>query len=773
VGARREPVLVNRRRTGRETTRGSDLSKLIPPSFPFDGGQREGDLAESYGSFSPRIIDSLLNVVVIIDDQGRILYANTATERLLGWDVATLFGRLFVDLVPERFQLAYSGAFNHLLQSDPPRASYAPSRVVMQRADGSETPVDIGAFMVVPPVGARLLVAVLWDASDKIDIDRYQRISDELLAFLAGASGSAEVIVPQLLSIVALGMDFEVATAWRWDEESEQLHCEHVWSQDDGCQTMVAASTGMTVRAGEDVAGLVVRSDQPVWQLDLSTTARFRRHDAFVADGLHTAFVFPIRSKERFFGVIELFTKFHRHPDSPLNAAVADVGAKLGEFIDRVELEAEKSELIVRLEHSQRRQEFLLRANAALAGARNFQDSVERLATVALPTLGDICLIDVVSPAGLLERLAAVHADSAHQAETDELKSYSPDPDGSHPAARAVRTQRSQWSAEMGDDFMQSTTQSAQHLTLTRTLSFESYVSVPLLTQGKAIGALTVIAAGSGRQFGEEELALAESLASQVTSVIEKARVLEQQSTISHLLQHSLLPDQLGQLPGVRVAARYVAASKVAEVGGDFYDAVIVDSHRLALVIGDVQGHDMAAAMVMGGLRSALRSYLLISDDPAEILRMADNYAIAQATGRLATTCLAIIDAQKRTIELASAGHPLPYLATGDGSVRPLPVRPGRPLGIGGGDYFLERHALPEIGSLTFFTDGLIDEGRLGVDDRISTLTTLVGRAPADPETVADAILSALASSTPGKDDLALLIARWSFPPHDRPSREE
>jgi serine/threonine-protein kinase RsbW len=483
-----------------------------------------------------------------------------------------------------------------------------------------------------------------------------------------------------------------------------------------------------------------------------------------VADGLHTAFVFPIRTRDRLSGVIELFTKFHRHPDEPLNTAVADVGAKLGEFIERLELESLKSELIDRLEQSQRHQEFLLRANRALAGARDFRDSLERLATVALPTLGDICLIDVVSPAGGLERLAAVHADPAHQPETDELVNYSPDPDGSHPAARAVRTGQSQWSTEMGDEFMRSTTQGDQHLSLTRTLSFESYVSVPLLTDGKAIGALTVIAAGSGRQFGEEELSLAESLASQVASVIERARAFEEQSTISHLLQHSLLPDHLGQLPGIRIAARYVAASAVAEVGGDFYDVVRLDGHRMALAIGDVQGHDMTAAMVMGGLRSAIRAYLLITQDPAEVLRLVDHYATEQSHARLATTCLAVIDIEEHTIDVASAGHPLPYLAHEGSAPVPLTVPPSRPLGVGGGDFFLERHALPRAGSLVFFTDGLIDEGRSGADGRIRTLTSLLEEGHfQDPETVADSILKRLTVSGPRDDDLAILVAMWSL----------
>jgi serine phosphatase RsbU (regulator of sigma subunit) len=359
-----------------------------------------------------------------------------------------------------------------------------------------------------------------------------------------------------------------------------------------------------------------------------------------------------------------------------------------------------------------------------------------------------------------------VHADPAHQAETDELVRYSPDPDGSHPAARAVRTGQSQWSTEMGDDFMRSTTQSDQHLRLIQELSFESYVSVPLLTEGQAIGALTVIAAGSGRQFGQQELSLAESLASQVASVIERARAYEQQSTISHLLQHSLLPGDLGELPGVHIAARYVAASAVAEVGGDFFDVVRIDGHRMALAIGDVQGHDMTAAMVMGELRSAIRAYLLITQDPAEVLRLVDHYAIEQSHARLATTCLAVLDIDAQTIDLASAGHPLPYLAHEGSPAAPLTVSPSRPLGVGGGSFFLERHVLPRAGSLVFFTDGLIDEGRTGADERIRALTSLLEQSHSqDPEAMADSILKQLTVSGMRDDDLAILVATWSFPP--------
>jgi serine phosphatase RsbU (regulator of sigma subunit) len=258
-------------------------------------------------------------------------------------------------------------------------------------------------------------------------------------------------------------------------------------------------------------------------------------------------------------------------------------------------------------------------------------------------------------------------------------------------------------------------------------------------------------------------LALAETLASHVASVIERARLLEEQSSISHFLQHSLLPRQLGQLPGVGVAARYVAADKMAEVGGDFYDVVDLDGRRLAFVIGDVEGHDMTAATIMGELRSAIRAYLLITRDPAEVLGMVDRYALTQSYERLTTTCLAVMDAVGHTMEIATAGHPPPFLGSEGTLAAPLRVRPGRPLGVGGGEYLLERVELPSAGQLVFFTDGLIDEGRTDADERQRALADVMLRnRSGDPEVLADAIVSGLTAPQPASDDLAVLVVQWS-----------
>ena len=178
------------------------------------------EMADAGAAFSPGIIEGLLNAVLIVDGRGCVLYANGATEQLLGWRVASLVGEPFADLVPERLRPTYRPAFAEFVSADPPRASYVPGRVVMRRADSSEVPFDIGLFSLIRRSAQRLSMAVLWEVTDRVDFDRYQRVSDELVAFLAGASGTTAAIVPELLAIVATSMDFQLATAWRWDAQN-------------------------------------------------------------------------------------------------------------------------------------------------------------------------------------------------------------------------------------------------------------------------------------------------------------------------------------------------------------------------------------------------------------------------------------------------------------------------------------------------------------------------------------------------------------------------
>ena len=466
---------------------------------------------EPTAGFSPRIVDSLVDALVIIEASGRVIYANPALGRLLGLEVEGLFGRQLTEFLPQRLREGYYADFVTWMNSDPPPRSPGPTRIAMLREDGSELPVDVATFLVTPEQGPRLVIAALWDVRLRIDIVRYQRVADDLMSFLASASGSTDEIVPQLLGIVASSLEFDFATAWRWEGAQQQLHCEYSWcGTPSSCQALVEASHGMTVRLGDGLAGIVADANEARWFGNLTQSPHLRRHDAMLHDGMRSVFIFPIRTRDHMVGVIELFSRAERRPDRALFEAVAEVGARLGDFIERLDLEGERNDLVLQLQRSRAQLEFLLRANLALDAADSFQEAIERLAEVAVPTLGDICLVDMVLPEGGFERLAAQHADPALRDSTAKLLAYPPNSDGMHPAALAVRTGEPQRSADISDLFMTSTTQSPEHLAVARALGFRSYVSVPLLVDGEALGALTVVTTDAGHPFGEQELNLAQ-----------------------------------------------------------------------------------------------------------------------------------------------------------------------------------------------------------------------------------------------------------------------
>jgi PAS domain S-box-containing protein len=718
---------------------------------------------QTSGSFSPRMVDSLVDAVVLVDDQARILYANPAVQRMLGWEVTSLFGVPFTTLLPERTRGASEALFHSLMDPDTRPISRAPMRTTVLAADGSEVPVDIATSLVDPGQGLRLLIAVLWDVSDRIDIQRYQRVSEELLAFLAGASGSQDEIIPQLLGVLCSSLDFEFATAWEWDAETELLHCGHAWRNNPSdFESLFNSSIGMNIKPGEGLPGLIVRSNEPLWYSKVSEIPTLKRHRAFVADGVQAAFIFPIRTRERLAGVIELLTRRPQRPDQPLFEAIADVGATLGDFIERLELDFERRQLLVQLERSHRRQNFLLSANRALAGAHGFHDAVRKLAEVAVPTLGDICLIDVLDSDGVLKRMAARHADPSFQALTDELGSHAPDLEGSHPAALAVRKGESQWSSDMGEQFMRSTTQNEDHYQLTRSLGFQSFVSVPLLTDDEAIGALTLVTAGSGRPIGREELLLAEELASQVAAVIKRAQAFDEQSTIARHLQSSLLPQRLDRIPGINVAVRYVTGDRGAEVGGDFYDVIPLPKSHVAFVIGDVEGHDMTAATVMGQLRSAFRAYLMLTRDPGTVLSLLAEFALRSESPRLATATLAVLDPTRGELQVASAGHPAPFVADDQTEATPIRLRSGPPLGVKRHKYTVEQITLRPGARIVLYTDGLIDVGRPEAEQQFSYLIHTMGNSVAGRcDELADAILAGQFGPEGNPDDIALLVVEW------------
>ncbi|HEU4974199.1 MAG TPA: SpoIIE family protein phosphatase [Baekduia sp.] len=228
---------------------------------------------------------------------------------------------------------------------------------------------------------------------------------------------------------------------------------------------------------------------------------------------------------------------------------------------------------------------------------------------------------------------------------------------------------------------------------------------------------------------------------------------------VAEALQRSLLPERLPAEPHLAVAGRYVAAEDVAVVGGDWYDAVILNDGSLVLTIGDVAGHGLSAAAVMAQLRSATRGYALRGDDPATMLQ-ALNGLVATIDGSPMVTCqVARIDAERRRLEIASAGHPPAVLVEADGVPR-MVAGAGPPLGVAAAaTWHSQEEELGDDAVLAFYTDGLIERREESLAVGLERLTAAVARLRDRPaEELADGMLEVMRPDEGYSDDVAVLV---------------
>lgn len=221
-------------------------------------------------------------------------------------------------------------------------------------------------------------------------------------------------------------------------------------------------------------------------------------------------------------------------------------------------------------------------------------------------------------------------------------------------------------------------------------------------------------------------------------------------------VQRSLLPARLPQVPGWALEARY-RPSAGGEVGGDWYDALMLPDGRLAIVVGDVAGHGLAAAAAMGQLRNALRAYLLRGDSPAEAVRWMDTVARRTMDFGMATVVVAAVDVTSGEVELTVAGHPRPLTLAADGSADLLDADADRPLGIGTGHPPTTRVRIEPGGALVLYSDGLVDSRETNLRAGLARLVEAFdGQDAMDPRTV-DIVLD-LCRDDSSVDDVTLLV---------------
>ncbi|MEW2381507.1 GAF domain-containing SpoIIE family protein phosphatase [Micromonospora sp. NPDC047707] len=283
-----------------------------------------------------------------------------------------------------------------------------------------------------------------------------------------------------------------------------------------------------------------------------------------------------------------------------------------------------------------------------------------------------------------------------------------------------------------------------------------SLLGVPITARGDLVGVLHV-GTLTPRRFTPDDVRLLELVADRV-SLASRARANTLDQTAALALQRSLIPTDLPEVPGLEMAGRYIPGH-ASGVGGDWYDVFTLPSGWSGVVVGDVSGHGLQSAVVMGRVRSALRAYALICDDPAEALTLLDRKVVHFEAGSLTTALYAMISPDNATMHLSLAGHPRPVMAAPDQPNTVLPARVDPPLGTG--RRRPQRHTttvdVPRGAVLVAYTDGLIERRGELFDTGLARLTEAVPLAPVG--TVATTIMATLDAERPA-DDIALLAIR-------------
>ncbi|WP_030619728.1 SpoIIE family protein phosphatase [Streptomyces fulvoviolaceus] len=289
---------------------------------------------------------------------------------------------------------------------------------------------------------------------------------------------------------------------------------------------------------------------------------------------------------------------------------------------------------------------------------------------------------------------------------------------------------------------------------------FAAWAYLPLIASGRPVGTC-VLAYADTHPFPADERAVLTSLGGLIAQALERAVLYDAKHQLAHGLQQALLPHSLPTLPGIEAAARYLPATQGMDIGGDFYD--LVPTRGLAAaVIGDVQGHNVTAAGLMGQIRTAVRAYTTVGQAPEEVMR-STNRLLIDLGAELFASCLYLrLDPERGRAVMARAGHPPPLLRRPDGQVRVLDLAGGPLLGIdGSATYPTTEVELTPGCVLALYTDGLIESPGVDIEDALAALgqrLTEAGDLPLDE--LADALVRSSAAAQERIDDVAVLLLR-------------
>jgi PAS domain S-box-containing protein len=413
-------------------------------------------------------------------------------------------------------------------------------------------------------------------------------------------------------------------------------------------------------------------------------------------------------------------------------------------------------------EGTRQRLDFLMQAGHLVAAARDRHELLQEASQLVVPGLADFCIGFLQEGDGKLHGATMVHRDPARVVHAADLRRYPIPMIGQRTIQAACAAGSSQLVRNAAAQLLARTDLLPPVRAMVTWLQPESMLVTPLLSGPRALGVLALGRGPDRPAFTPADIDVIEGLGRQVAVGLANADKFARDHTVAETLQRAVLPDRLPEIAGLDLAVRYLPGTYGVEIGGDWYDAFPLRDGRIGLAIGDVVGHNVTSASVMGQVRNLLRAYAVEAADPAEVLRRTGAALAGLLPEAMVTAAYAVLDPATGELSYANAGHPPPVCASAAGRADYLDGADGTMLGVPGGEPFTTGHWRLTAGScLLLYTDGLIEARHRDISEGFATLASAMrGAGATTAEQACATVQGALLGSTERADDVCLLAVR-------------
>jgi PAS domain S-box-containing protein len=677
-------------------------------------------------SLTELVLDRAHNAVVWLNEHGVVTYWNPSAVRLFGISKDEAMGRPVAELIiPERFRAAHIAGLKRFLTDGTGPVLDRRIELAALRRDGSEFPVEM-TISALPQDSGWLFSAFVQDLSARVETERErEQLVQELRSALHGSQRRFEAIVGSLSDPVTIRdrdhriiyanhaalvhLGFDSIDELR-ETSPDKIMSDYRVLGEDGRVISMEDVPSVRILGGEPAEPLLIRT------VNLKTGAE----------------------------------RWNLLKAAPLIGPNDEVEATIMVIDD-----------VTEQKRAERHATFLAQASEVLASSLDYQRTLRNVAALAVPDLVDWCAVDLFDDEGDRIPVAVAHVDPARVALAQELRTYTPartSPDRG--LGTVLRTGEPVLYPDISDEMLRRGAVDDRHLELLRSVGMRSVVMVPMKLADRTLGAMTLVSAESGRVIDQSDVNLVEQIAARAAVAIENSRLYSERSRIAHVLQKSLVPEQLPEIVGYELASAYFPAVAGTEAGGDFYDVWEADGGWM-IVIGDVTGKGVEAAALTAMVRHSLRATSEFVSSPAELLARLDS-ALKKRESLSVCTALCLRLEGGRVI-VAAGGHPLPFSITPDGVGT---VGEYGPL-LGGLENVRWRETTVELepdSTLILYTDGVTDAiggdgARYGTQRLKQTLSTLPDGSAAN---MVERLVEVLAEFQvgPNADDVAVLALR-------------